>query len=356
MKKLFLIPLMILLISGLVFSGCAKPAPAPAPAPPPQPIEWTLQSMWARADILFETLPIFSDYVWEKSNGRLKINIFAEPEIVPMMEVLQSTQLGVLDMTHGGSLWELSVPVAGVEFGSPTLYMLPEYTSFKAKSDAVREFFYESGMVDLLRREYAKHNLYWLDLHTGAEALILSTKPVHTLEEIKGLKINEITQGWVAVWLKEVGWGAVPGLPPSEVYMALKLGTVDAAVFDTSAITHMNWHEVAPYWINNMLFSDLVVCNMLVNTDSWNALPDDLKKVVADGADVYYHGVVDAYSAHYAVVQEIVKKGEVILNPMDKEYEQRAIEAGEIVLDMVAETDPASAEAIELIKQWRGRK
>jgi len=43
MEKLFLIPLVILLVSGLIFSGCAKPAPpAPpeeevVPAPPPAP-------------------------------------------------------------------------------------------------------------------------------------------------------------------------------------------------------------------------------------------------------------------------------------------------------------------------------
>ena len=34
MKKLFLIPLVIVLVSGLILGGCAKPAPAPAPPTP----------------------------------------------------------------------------------------------------------------------------------------------------------------------------------------------------------------------------------------------------------------------------------------------------------------------------------
>ena len=37
MKRFLLIPLALILISGLIFSGCAKPAPAPAPAPTPAP-------------------------------------------------------------------------------------------------------------------------------------------------------------------------------------------------------------------------------------------------------------------------------------------------------------------------------
>ena len=33
MKKMFLIPLIIILAAGLIFGGCAKPAPAPTPVP-----------------------------------------------------------------------------------------------------------------------------------------------------------------------------------------------------------------------------------------------------------------------------------------------------------------------------------
>ena len=36
MKRLFLIPLMIVLVSGLILGGCTKPAPVPVPAPAPE--------------------------------------------------------------------------------------------------------------------------------------------------------------------------------------------------------------------------------------------------------------------------------------------------------------------------------
>lgn len=37
MKKLFWVPLMIILIAGLILGGCAKPAPTPTPTPTPTP-------------------------------------------------------------------------------------------------------------------------------------------------------------------------------------------------------------------------------------------------------------------------------------------------------------------------------
>ena len=35
-------------------------------------------------------------------------------------------------------------------------------------------------------------------------------------------------------------------ISPTEAYMALRLGTVDAVEWDVSAVTGLNWHEVAP--------------------------------------------------------------------------------------------------------------
>jgi len=37
MKKLFLVPLVIVLVGGLIFGGCAEPSPTPAPTPEPTP-------------------------------------------------------------------------------------------------------------------------------------------------------------------------------------------------------------------------------------------------------------------------------------------------------------------------------
>jgi len=350
MRRFLLIMLVAVLAGALIFGGCAKPAPAPAP----EPIEWTLQTIWGRADIYVESLPALTDYVWEKSNGQLKIECFAEPEIVPRGEVFSSTQKGVLDMAHGTG-WSTNVPVHEWSYGLPGMYVFPELTTHGARSDEVRDFFYESGLVDLMRQEYAEHGIYWLDMFTGSERVIMCNKEVHTMEDIKGLKLAMWGPGWQQVWLKETGWGSVPIVSPSESYLACKMGTIDSIAFDTTAMTHMNYHEVAPYWVTNIRWADTGACELLVNLDSWNALSDDLKEIVAGGAEAYYQANVERYKTNYANCAKLVEDGEVILSPMDEAYAQHAIEAAHDVWDRaVAEADPASAEAIEIWKQWRG--
>jgi len=332
---------------ALLIVGCAKPAPAPAQT------VWTLESMWARADIVVQTLPVFTDYVEAKSNGQLKIKIFAQPEIVPDMDIFSATQRGVLDVAHGGGLWALNVPLADMENGLPGMFLFPEEPTFTAKSEKLREFFFESGFSDLLREEYGKHNLYWLDVHIGTEMGIMTTEEVHTLADIKGMSAGIWGPGYPERWLVDLGWGAVPIIPPPDYYMALKLGTIDAAALDEAGFTYMGLDEVAPYWIANTAWA-LPAMNMLVNMDSWNALSDDLKKVVADGAYVYFQAVNSAYEEEIVAFQRMIDRGEVIILEMDDEYMQKARDTGRKMWDEVAESDPANAQAIELWKKWRG--
>lgn len=49
MKRLFLIPLVLVFMLGLILSGCAKPAPAPTPVPSPEPA--IIEEGWVRLRI-----------------------------------------------------------------------------------------------------------------------------------------------------------------------------------------------------------------------------------------------------------------------------------------------------------------
>lgn len=350
-KKLsFLCSLMmvVVLVSLLVFAGCAPAAPAKV-------IEWKMQSVWARGDLAMEALAYFAERAEERSNGRLKITVFAEPEIVPLPEVFPATSVGTLDIAEGGgAIWSMVVPVGDVEFGSlPRIWVFPEET---VKSGALkqREFFFESGAADLLRREYAKHNLYWLDMHTFGPVCHLSTKEVHTLNDIKGLKMADLG-GWMAQYHAMLGWIPVEMLPSSEIEMALRLGTVDCLDWDTSAVTGFGWHKVAPYWVSNEGLATHNLGDMLVNMDSWNELPDALKEALEGAALDYFDKCNDIYNEQEELIREMANAGELIECVMDEEYERTADEVGRELWEAAAAEDPVSAELIQLIREWFGK-
>lgn len=144
-------------------------------------------------------------------------------------------------------------------------------------------------------------------------------------------------------------------ISPTEAYMALKLGTVDAAEWDVSAVTGMKWHEVAPYWVQGME-CDHAVGHILVSMEKWNALSEDLKKAMHKAAEDYWHATVAAYEKEMKAVQKLVDEGAVKVSVLDQACQQQYADAAHTIWDELATQDEASAQAIKMIKDWRGVK
>ncbi len=347
-----LLVVVALLVSLIVSVGCPPSAETTAGPTTAKVYHWKIQSVWARGDLSMESLAYFAQRADERSNGRLKIDVFAEPEIVPLTEVMPATEKGTLDMAQGGgAIWSMEVPLGDVLFGSlPRLWNFPGL-SVKEGATKQRDFLFQSGAVDLIRQEFAKHNLYWLDMHTAGASCCLCTKEVHTLNDIKGLKLADLG-GWMADWHATLGWVPVEMLPASEMEMALRLHTIDACMWDLSAVTSFGWNKEAPYWISNENQDPFILQDMLVNMDSWNALPDDLKAALKGAAEDYFYKTIDVYGAQRDAVLEKVKTGEVIECQFDAESQSIADEAAHKVWDKAAAEDPASAQLLKMIEQF----
>jgi len=347
-KKLFWLDSAILVFTlvGLLSLVCFTPE-ADAKV-----YRWKIQSGYPHGDLSFELLKDFAASAEKRSNGQLKITVFADPEIVPLEQLFESTKRGTLDMLHAaGAFWGGIVPVGEIEFGIPYGFRIPEEKNFEDSAKVVRKFFFESGFVDILREEYGKQKLYWLDMHTyGPVPFVVATKPIKTCEDLKGKKIRD--EGIYTTWHNMVGARGTY-ISGGETYMALKLGTLDAAQWDVSAITGMKWHEVAPYWIRGEE-NDHCIGHMLVNMKSWNALPDDLKEALKGAAEDYWHATVKGYGKEMKIVEDMVKKGTLKECRLDEDCIKKHAEAAHKIWADVAGRDQASAKSVELIKKWRG--
>lgn len=334
-----------LTVAGLPFMGACAPAE-------PEVYELKIQSAWPRGDLSVETLAEFCAAADARSNGRLKISFFGAPEIVGMFEVAEAVKMGTLDLGHGaGNLWSGVIPVGDVEFSLPYGYRVPEEATLKGKGNAIREFYFESGFIDLLRERYATQGVYYLDIHPyGPVPFMVATKPIVTVDDFKGLVIR--TDGLWMEWENGCGANGVD-IPGDEGYMALKLGTVEAAIWDVSGVTGLSWHEVAPYWIHGEE-NDHAIGHIVVNMDLWNELPDDLKEALAGAAEDYWYACLDAYEKDMAVCYDLVEKGELTEVWMDDELIALHEEVAYALWDEVATRSAAAAEAIQMIKDWRG--
>jgi hypothetical protein len=59
-----------------------------------------IQSAYPRGDLSMELLKEFAKSADKRSKGRIKIQVFADPELVPAEQLFESAQKGTLDMIH----------------------------------------------------------------------------------------------------------------------------------------------------------------------------------------------------------------------------------------------------------------
>jgi len=345
-KKIFLLSAMLVaafFVMSLTFGSLSAEAAEKV-------YRMKIQSAYPRGDLSMELLKEFAAAADKNSKGRIKIQVFAAPEIVPVENLFEAVQKGTLTMLHAvAAMWGGIIPVGEVEFGLPYAYNLPGEPDVYQAGKQIRDFFMNTGFADLLRKEYAKQGLYWLDVHSYGPIFTMSTKKVTTCDDLKGMKIR-VEGSWSDYYNALGAHGTY--ISGEETYMGLKLGTIDASQWDVSAVTGLNWQEVAPYRILGGQ-NDVVVGHILVNMETWNSLPDDLKKALSDAAEQYFHDLNKIYDGELKKVAELVKAGKVINSPIDAACDKKHEEAAYQIWDKIAERDAAAAQGIEIIRAWR---
>ena len=309
--------------------------------------KWRIQSAFARGDFSADLLPSFAEEVKEKSNGRLIITPFYAGDLVPSDDTFKATSQGIIEMSQAcGVLWSGEEPILGLQFGLPF--------GFKGSLEEVQALVDKTGLFELWSKAYARKNCYLLGVHTyGPYPAIASNKPIRTVSDFKGLKVRAILD--VADIMKELG--AAPGyVPGGEIYMAMKLGTFDAATYSVDAIRGFKWHEVMkyyilPYWID-WYFGDVII-----NMDAWNQLPDDLKQILKEAMVNFGNNNKEVYTKELSIVVDQAKKlGYEVITMPDEEFKKIRQIAIEKSWPAWAEKCAECREAIKAIKEFQGVK
>lgn len=117
---------------------------------------------------------------------------------------------------------------------------------------------------------------------------LYSKKPVRSVADLKGMKIGVI--GPNANWLRNTG--AVPvTFNLAQIANDLQAGIFDAALLADSVAAAIKLHEAGPFRTQFDLGS-FVFASLTMNKDRWNALPAEVRNVIAAVAKEYEAKVV----------------------------------------------------------------
>ena len=304
-------------------------------------LKWKAQTLWSAAELTYKVFQDFCARVKKLTNGRLEITPLPAGAVVGNFECLDALSKNVLQaMNQWPGYWTGKDPA----FASTDLIF---GYSHPWQADA---WYHYKGGLQMLRDLYAPYNAYCVGVTWWGVESIPSKKPLHKLEDFKGIKFR-VPQGMTADLISRLG-GSTTIVPGGEVYSALERGVVDATDWGTPSMNHrMGFHEVTKYF-NYPGFHSMPVGDFTVNLDAWKALPDDIKTILEAAVREYNWDQVERVAIDdIRAMGEMKKKGVTPITWSDQEL-RRIRAVAEKIWDEWAAKGPASKKMIESQKAW----
>jgi len=245
-------------------------------------------------------------------NTGLTMEIFPDSQLGNKTDLIDQMLLGegVMTLADGAFFADYGVPDMGIVFG-PFLFANWDECWKLVESDWWKE---QSEKLNSMGLKIVTSNWAYGERHT------LTTKPVKTVEDLKGLQIrvptNQIqTKGFEVL-------GATPvGMSLGDVYTALQQGTIDGGENPLSTLYGRKHHEVAKYLILDghvLNFTNWICSSMWFDS----LTPEQQKALVETGheagvfnnelqakANDYYRGLMEKEGVTVTVPSEEVLKG-----------------------------------------------
>jgi TRAP-type mannitol/chloroaromatic compound transport system substrate-binding protein len=239
-------------------------------------VKWRVQTAWDAGTAGFAAFQKYCASMKVLSEGKLEFQPLPAGAVVGTFEMFDAVKGGVLDAMHVFTVyWGSRMPVAA---------FLSSYPLALDRPDQWETWFYELGGLQIARKAYQAHNMFYVGPIQHDLNLIHSKVPIRSFEEFKGKRIR-FPGGMPADIFSHAGVSTVI-LAGGEVYRALEQGAIDAADFVGPANNYdLGFAAVAKYIIMGptttpCLHQPVDLAELTVNLPKWNALPKHLQEVV----------------------------------------------------------------------------
>ena len=219
-----------------------------------------------------EAVKYMGQLVSERTNGRIKIDVYNNSVLGDEKDTIEQTRFGVIDMNRVNAAPFNNLVPQTVVLGLPFLFRSTEHmhnTVDGPIGDEILAAFEPHGLVGLAFYE------------TGARSFYSTKKPIEKLADLKGMKIRvQQSDLWIAM-MEAFGANATP-MPYGEVYSSLETGVVDGAENNWPSYESSRHFEVAKNYTltEHSLNPEILVVSKM----SWDKLSPDDQKVLRQAA------------------------------------------------------------------------
>lgn len=259
----------------------------------------------------------FADLVEEKSNGRIKMQLFYSGALGSKTSTVQGMQTGTIDgaMLMSGVIADYGPDQLKV-FTLPYLFDDVAHARSFEKSDNGR------ALLDIVQSSGSKMVCVGA-YQESARNYFFTKKDVKHPSDMKNLMIR-CQEGSVYFDAAEALGANVQSVAFSELYSALQSGVVDGAEQPLSGFVNNAFQEVSKYYV---LDQHEISPNLILMSEiTWNKLGADdqkLLKACFDESVPYFEQISDAKDAEYL---KQIKAAGVKVNEVDVSEWQKACE------------------------------
>jgi tripartite ATP-independent transporter DctP family solute receptor len=208
----------------------------------------------------------FAKKVGEKTGGAIRVEVFPAGQLGNDSQILDGAKLGAIDLAMTGNPFFSSFAPEMNVLDLPFLFR-DYYQAYKVVDGPIGE---------QLLKTVERSGLKGLgSLEIGFRNLTNSKRPVKVPEDVKGLKIRTTPNPAHLQAFRLLGANPV-GMPFTEVYLALKTGTVDGQENPTTVIYTAKFYEVQKY----MSFTRhaYTAANVVMNLKKYQELKPEYQK------------------------------------------------------------------------------
>ena len=200
------------------------------------------------------------------TNGRLSVQMFASMQLGGEKEAIEQAQVGAIQLAR------VSVGTLGPVIDELNVFNLPFLFRNTAHMQKVIDGDIGTELLDKVTNndKAGLIGLCWMD--AGARSVYTIKKPVHTIADLKGLKIRVIGNPMFVDMMNALGGNGV-AMGYDQVFSALQTGVVDGAENNPPSYVFDNHYTVAKYYT---LTQHLIVPEILVfSRKTWDTLSKD---------------------------------------------------------------------------------
>lgn len=295
--------LLLALVMVLALTACGSKAPAPAAeapaadapaaeapaadAPAAEPADDTVYTFNIdfpnpETASAFRALTDWSKYLEEQSGGRLIMKIYSGGALGALPDCVANCESGVTD-----GFWSGVTIYPGV-FPATEVMALPMIgaKNYKVVNDVLNALLAEYPVIT---DEWSQFKV--VALHSSAGSPILFKGDVSSVKDMAGKNLR-ISNAYTTDWFTNKGANPV-SVGINDGYENIQKSVIDGGLFFFDQVESSALYEVIDsVYVGQTIYPLNMLC---LNIDKYNALPDDLKKLIDDSGEIFLNSSIDYF-------------------------------------------------------------